>query len=403
MSTSMTAVSVLDNPARMPAPALAARVDAVIDAALAKQSLVGTVVLIAHDGDVVYRRAAGFADRETQRAMREDTVFRYASLTKPIVTVAALRLVEAGVLRADDPVTRWLPAFRPQLADGTEPVITVHQLLTHTSGLGYGFQEPPDAPYRTFDVLDGMEYVPGATLADNLQRLAAAPLFAAPGSGFRYSLSLDVLGAVIERATGSALPEVVERLVTGPLKMGDTAFHAREPERLAVPYADARAERGETGPQRMNGDTVVPMPEGLGTTLRFSPDRALDASAYPSGGAGMVGTAEDFLRFLEAVRTGGAPFAEPSTAKRMFEPHVGAEAEVIGPGWGFGYGGALLVDPAPTSAPMNAGTLLWGGVYGHMWFVDRAARLSVVALTDTAFEGMIGGFTVEIQRAVYGR
>src|SRR4051795_7654068 len=117
------------------------QLDAVIDQAIREERIVGTVVLVAEDGRIVYRRAAGFADRENGVPVREDTVFRFASLTKPIVSVAALALIERGRLSLDNPVTDWIPWFRPKLANGTEPVITVRHLMTHTSGLTYGFME----------------------------------------------------------------------------------------------------------------------------------------------------------------------------------------------------------------------------------------------------------------------
>src|SRR4051795_13742387 len=117
------------------------QLDAVIDRAIGEERIVGTVVMVAEDGRIVYRRAAGFADREKGVPVQEDTVFRFASLTKPIVSVAALALIERGELRLDSPVTDWIPWFRPKLADGAEPVITVRHLMTHTSGLSYGFME----------------------------------------------------------------------------------------------------------------------------------------------------------------------------------------------------------------------------------------------------------------------
>jgi CubicO group peptidase (beta-lactamase class C family) len=129
----------------------------VVDTAVAEQRLVGTVVLVARDGKVVYHRAAGLADREAGRPMREDAVFRFSSVTKPFVSVAVMKLVEDGVLRLDDPVTRWLPDFKPKLADGTTPVITLRQLLNHTSGLTYGLAEKPSHPYHTLGVSDGID------------------------------------------------------------------------------------------------------------------------------------------------------------------------------------------------------------------------------------------------------
>jgi CubicO group peptidase (beta-lactamase class C family) len=380
--------------ASTPDAALAARIDPVIDRALAEHRLVGAVVLVARDGKVVYRRAAGLADREAGRPMREDAVFRFSSVTKPFVTAAVMRLVEDGKLRLDDPVTKWLPDFRPKLPDGTAPVITVRQLLTHTSGLTYGLAEPASHPYHTLGVSDGVD-LSGITLDENLRRLGQAPLSFAPGSAWRYSLAIEVLGGVLEKATGQTLPQVVAQTVTGPLHLADAGFVARDPARLATPYVNAQPV-----PARMTDNQDV----SLGATaVRFAPSRATDPTAFPSGGAGMVGTGGDVLALLETIRKGGAPILKASTVAEMMKDQVGAQAATQGPGWGFGYGWAVLDDPAVANTPQKAGTIAWGGVYGHNWFVDPKSGLTVVAMTNTAFEGMNGPFTAQLRDAVYGR
>ncbi|MCX8997774.1 beta-lactamase family protein [Rhizobiaceae bacterium BDR2-2] len=370
------------------------RLDAAIDAALAEKRVVGAVVLVAKDGEIVYSRAAGLADREAGLPMRADAIFRLASITKPIVTAAAMKLVEEGVLSPGDPVTRWLPDFRPRLPDGSSPEISVHHLLTHTSGLGYRFLEGEGSPYHTLDVSDGLDQ-PGLSLAENLSRIAGVPLAFAPGQGWCYSLGLDVLGGIMERAAGMPLPDLVRRAVTGPLEMKDTDFSVADCLRLAVPYANDQPE-----PVRMTDGISVPM---NGTAAIFAPGRILDPASYPSGGAGMAGTAHDVLRFLEAIRTGGAPFLTPETVATMMRDHVGAHVAAQRPGWGFGYGWAVLVDPQAAAVPHAEGTLTWGGIYGHSWFVDRANGLTAVLLTNTAFEGMAGVLPADIRAAVYGR
>lgn len=374
-----------------------ARIDSAIDSAIADNRLVGTVVLVARDGEITYRRAAGHLDREAGTPMREDAIFLLASVSKPFVTAAAMRLVERGVIALDEPVTRWLPDFRPVLPDGAQPDITLHHLLTHTSGLSYGFLEPEDSAYHRLGVSDGLDQ-PGRTMDDNLHRLSQAPLAFAPGAAWRYSLGIDVIGAVLQAATGKALDAIVRDEVTGPLGLNDTDFTVADRTRLAVPYGD-----GANGPVRMEGTITVPLPPQAGEgAIPFTPDRIFDPASFPSGGAGMAGTAADLLTFLEVIRTGGAPILKPETVAAMMHDHVGPEAQTQGPGWGFGYGGAVFVDPAPTGTPQAAGTFQWGGAYGHNWFVDPANRLSVVALTDTAFEGMCGQFVVDLRDAVYG-
>lgn len=369
------------------------RIDAAIDKALAEKRIVGAVVLAARDGEIIHRRAAGYSDRETGTPMHEDAIFRLASITKPIVTAAAMRLVEEGRLDLHAPVTRWLPDFRPALQDGTRPEITVHHLLTHTSGLGYSFLEPADGPYHKLNVSDGLDQ-PGLSLQENLSRLGAAPLAFAPGAGWHYSLGLDVLGGILEQLEGRSLAEIVREKVMIPLGLADTDFAVRDTARLAEAYAD-----GDPEPLPMTDGMQVPI---FGTAACFAPSRILDPKSYPSGGAGMAGTAGDVLRFLETIRAGGAPILDPKTVEAMAADQVGTQAETQGPGWGFGYGWAVLVDPAPTGTPQAPGTLQWGGAYGHSWFIDRVNGLSVVALTNTAFEGMSGAFPAEIRNAVYG-
>ncbi|ATA54055.1 serine hydrolase [Variovorax boronicumulans] len=375
------------------------RIDATIDRALAEQRLVGAVVLVSRGGRLVHRRAAGLADREAGRPMREDTLFRLASVSKPIVSTAAMVLVDRGRLDLDDPVTRWLPDFRPRLPDGGEAVITLRQLLTHTAGLGYRFLESTDdGPYARAGVSDGMDRDDGLTLAGNLQRLAGVPLLYPPGTGWLYSLAIDVLGAVIEAASGLPLPEAVRTLVTGPLQMHDTGFTAAPGDpRLATPYVNGP---GATPPQRMDGPVVATPFEGA-VGIRFDPARAFDANAWPSAGAGMVGSAGDFLRLLDTLRTGGAPLLGAATVDSMGRNHTGAWGPTDAPGWGFGLGFSVLHDPQPTQTPESPGTWRWGGAYGHAWFVDRARGLSVVAFTNTLYEGMSGRFVTELRDAVY--
>ncbi|HSK04918.1 MAG TPA: serine hydrolase domain-containing protein [Kofleriaceae bacterium] len=378
-------------PAAMPAapdPALARRVDAVIDGALAAQQLVGAVVLIARDGKLVYARAAGLADREAKQAVREDTLFRIASMTKPIVSVAALALIDRGKLSLDEPITKWLPDFRPKLADGRAPAITVRHLLTHTSGLGYGFLQP-DGPYHKAGVSDGLAE-PGMSADENLRRLASVPLLEEPGAAWMYSLSVDVLGEVIARAAGAPLPEVVQKRVTGPLGMTDTVFVVTDRARLAWPYA-----AGEP-PVRMTEPYDLSM---MGTTARLSPARIFDPASFPSGGAGLAGTARDYLRFAEALRTGGAPILRPETARALRENQLGdREVSFLGPGSGFGFGVGVTVDPAAASSPRGRGAFGWGGVYGTGFWVDPEARLSVVVLTNVAGDTP---FPAEVEQAIY--
>ena len=371
----------------------AARLDAVLDAWVQSERIVGAVVLVARDGEVAYQRAVGHADRERRVPVTGCTIFRLASMTKTIVSATALALAERGVLSLDDPVNAWLPQFTPALPDGRQPVITIRQLMTHTSGLGYGFEQGAQSPYRLQGVSTGLDQ-PGLTMEENLRRLAGVPLLFEPGTRWDYSLSTDVLGAVIENAAGVPLPAAVARYVTGPLGMSDTAFHVTDPKRLAVPYKD-----GDPKAVRMN-PLLDSLP--LGPGIPFSARRVFDPASFPSGGAGMTGTAGDYLRFLEALRQGGAPILTRESAALLAEHAIGdLRAESEGPGWGFSLGAAVLLDPAAAGTPQHAGTWQWGGVLGSHWFVDPEERLTMVVLTNTAIAGVIGAFPAELRDAIY--
>ncbi|WP_295464316.1 serine hydrolase domain-containing protein [uncultured Pseudomonas sp.] len=370
--------------------ALAARLDPILERAIAQQRIVGTVVMVARHGRVVYHRAAGFADRETQRPMREDELFRFASLTKPVVAVTALRLVDQGRLDLQAPVTRYLPYFTTRLTDGTPAVPTLAQLLSHTSGLHYGFGEDPDGPYHRAGVSDGLD---GATLTleDNLRRLAGVPLDFPPGSAWRYSLGLDVVGGVLQAASGETLPEVVQHEVAAPLGLRSLSFHVEDATRLATAYRD-----GYPRPEPMSEPYLLPLPKG---GILYSPARALSTAAFASGGGGMQGSAGDYLAFLEAVRQG--KLLSPASQRRFMEDQIPQLQREDAPGWGFSLGAAVLRDARAAKTPQSPGTLQWGGVYGNAWFIDPVRELSVVILTNTAIAGMTGPFPDAIRDALY--
>lgn len=371
------------------------RVRACLEQAVSEDRLVGGVVIVAKNGEKIVEAVAGAADREAGRRMSADTIFRYSSLTKPIVAAAAMALVERGTIRLDDPVTRWVPAFAPRLADGREARIDIRHLLTHTAGLGYAMLQPAGGPYEKAGVSDGLAE-PNLTMEEELARLARVALDYPPGSAWGYSLAYDVLGEVLARATNTTLPEVVASTVTGPLGMRDTAFSVVDPARLATPYVSGKPQR------RMRDPEVVPFLPGLG--IKFSPSRIFDRESFASGGVGMAGTAADFLGFLAALQSGGGPILRPASTRQMMANQIGALRITTDekPAWGFGFGGAVLMDAALAGTPQGLGTWKWGGVYGHHWFVDPVNRLTVIALTNTAIEGMAGGFVGQLMTAVYG-
>ncbi len=377
---SLPVVSPIELPAA-PDPALAKRLDAAIDKALAEQQLVGVVVMVARDGKLIYSRGAGFADREAKLPATETTMFRWASMTKPLTAVAALALIEQGKLGLDEPVTKYLPDFRPKLANGKEATITVRQLMTHTSGLSYRFIEGPDSAYAKGGVAEGLAE-PGLGLDVFLKRLAAVPLKFEPGTAWHYGLSSDVLGAVIARAANNEFPAVIRDTILRPLGMTDTMFAVTDRARLAWPYAaDLDKDKKPRPSIRMTEPYELRDGKQL---IRFSPARIFDSGSYPSGGAGLAGTARDYLIFLEALRRGGAPILKAESVKRMTDNQIGTLSQTtMTAGRRYGFGVGVAVDPK-SIAPRGKGTWYWGGIHGTGFWVDPDAKLTVVMLTNVA-------------------
>jgi CubicO group peptidase (beta-lactamase class C family) len=370
------------------------RLNIAVDRALTQKRIVGAVVIVMREGKVIYHRAAGYLDREAKMPMSEDAIFRLASSSKAITSAAAMRLVEQGRLRLGDPVTQWLPDFDPKAPDGSIPTITIRELLTHTSGLSYPIWETNDGPYHRAHVSSGLDQ-PGLCMEEELRRIKRAGLIFIPGTDWRYSLSIDVLGAVIAKADHRSLPDAVRELITRPLHMTDTGFKVTDARRLAVPYFNANPT-----PKRMADVQDVNFEDVA--ILTFAPARAFNAASFPSGGAGMVGTAGDYLRFLEAIRTGGGPILKRNTVKLMMANQVADMKILSGPGWGFGYGAAIVMDAVAASTPLPVGTWSWSGAYGTSWFIDPVNKLTVVAFTDTSPEGDSGAFAMDIRGAIYG-
>ncbi|MBI4923175.1 MAG: beta-lactamase family protein [Devosia nanyangense] len=356
------------------------RVDAAIDAALGER-VVGCVVLINEGGRPVYVRAAGYADREAGRTVRENSIFRLASVTKPIVATTALRMIDLGLLRLDDPVTKYLPWFTPRAPDGTSPDILIRHLLTHTSGLTY--DRPPD-------VSSGADPGPLIPLEENLKRYVRQPLAFAPGTAWHYGMSIDVLGGVLAAINRSDLEGAVAKYVTGPLGMTHTHFGVSEGPRLAVPYGD-----GKPTPFRMAEPQAMPNDDG--SFDHYSPKRIFQHDAPQSGGSGMAGPAGDLMKMLEAVR---GDFLAPATRDAALANQI-ADLPRDDAGQRFGYLGAVIADPKVSGWPA-AGMVQWGGIWGNSWILDPVRNICVVAYTNTMREGCNGPFRAEIRDAVYG-
>jgi CubicO group peptidase (beta-lactamase class C family) len=356
------------------------RLDAVIDAALGSR-IVGCVVLVNENGKRVYARAAGLADRETGRAVREDDVFRLASVTKPIVATAALVMADRGLLSLDDTVTKYLPWFAPKSPDGVVRDILIRHLLTHTSGLTY---DVPD------DVSRGA-VGPLIPLEENLRRLARQDLAFAPGTAWHYGMNIDVLGGVLAAINGTDLEGVLARHVMGPLGMTETHFVVTDRSRVPTAYADGPAIPVRMSEPHAWPDATIENPE------YFSPVRIFQPEAPQSGGSGLAGTAGDFSKMLEALLHGD--LLKPETRAAAFSNQIG-ELPRDDAGQRFGFLGAVIADPAASGWPV-AGMMHWGGIWGNNWMLDPASKRSVVVYTNTMGEGCNGPFREEVRDAVF--
>lgn len=371
---------------------LTQKIDRAIADNLENQMTSGIVTLVYLEGKPVYAKAAGMADIESGIPMQENTLFRFASISKAFTSLAVAALIGQEKIQLDDSVTTWLPDFLPKLPDGSTPTITIRHLLSHMSGLDYRWAQKEDGPYATAGVTDGLD-ITGISLEENIRRIASALLAFAPGSSWLYSLAPDVLGAVIAQTHGTDFPTAMQQLVLEPLGITDTAFYVppEQKERVAAAYYLDDAKKLT----RMAEDQFLTSPDDR--YFHFSPERVFKAKEYPSGGVGLVGTAADLMKIVEVIRTGDAPFAPKDLILQMSENQLhGIEAR---PGMGFGLGWGILVDPVHAeNTPQTIGTRMWGGVYGSKWFTDPAKALSVVSMTTTALDEVV---SVAIRNAIY--
>ncbi len=365
-----------------------ARISEWMDGYVGNGRLPYALTAVLRDGEVAYLGASGWIDPETRTAPSVDHIARIYSMTKPIVTAAAMTLYEEGAFQLEDPVARYLPEFAdPQVylsGDGTtmqsvpaEGPITIRQLMTHTSGLTYGFFDPGPigAAYRAMKV----DFFPGPETIETVTRRAAKVLLCfEPGTRWTYSISTDVLGRLVEVLAGQSLGDVLRDRIFGPLGMTDTDFGV--PPEHAGRFAACYEKAGQDGMTR----TEDPV------SSRFIGPQVLE-----SGGGGLVSTVPDFLRFQEMMRRGGG-FADArilgrKTVDLMMSNHLPGDMASMGQasfsempmvGIGFGLGGSVLLDPARAQVLGSAGEFAWGGVASTGFWIDRAEALSVVFFTQ---------------------
>jgi CubicO group peptidase (beta-lactamase class C family) len=348
----------------------------------------GIVTLIMRDGRMVDIHATGFQDKESNTPMRTNTMFRIASMTKPITSVAVMMLYEEGKLFLTDPVSKFIPAFKGQMvleqgADKPVPArrqTNLRDLLTHRSGITYGFFNggPVGNSYRKNGVTDGLTTTT-MTLAEAIDKLAAEPLVAHPGTAFNYSLSTDVLGRVVEVASGQPFEVFLRERIFKPLKMTDTDFVVPEAKwsRMATVYS----------PDGSSGIRPMKDPESFANT-HMSPVAYYKSKTYFSGGAGLVSTAADYARFGQMLLNGGtldgAQILSPKTIELMTVNHTPdlASIPIAGAGYGWGLGFRVLTDLAATQTLGSVGNYGWSGIYGTTFWVDPKERLVAIMMVQ---------------------
>jgi len=392
-----------------------AKLDEILRGLVEGRSTPGVVVLILQNGSPVYSRSLGVREVGSAAQIGENDMFRLASMTKAVTSVAAMILVEQGKIGLDDPVSRFLPEFaslRVRGPDGTEAPAsrspTIRELLSHTAGFSYNFINNPrlvDA-YREAHVTDGLDQ-PEVTTAEAMQRLAAVPLAYQPGTGWEYSLATDVLGAVIEKVTGGAsLGAFVIEHIAKPLRIQSFVFNA--PETIRSRFAQVTRPAQVTGALGTGyvpvlGPEAVPFPATKGTS-NLDPNRAFSPTAYNSGGAGMCGTVGDYARFLQMLlnegELDGVRVLRAETVRQMTQNATGDMRTIRGPGWGFTLGFGILTDPAAAKSHLPVGSYGWGGIYGTQFWIDPANRVVGLVMTQTAIIGS-GAISNPIREAFY--
>ena len=354
-----------------------------------KGKLPGVQTLISRHGELVHHDCYGFTDVAAETAVTPDTIYRIYSMTKPITSVGLMMLFESGRFLLEHPIHRYLPEFKdvqvwesgtadaPVVRPPARP-ITVHDVLTHMSGLTYGFmfQNPVDELYRRNGL--GEFTVPDYTLSEGMERLATMPLLFDPGTKWAYSLSTDVCGRLIEVLSEQSLDDYLQQHILGPLGMVDTGFHAPE------------EDLDRCGPLYIRGADRKLQVMTKATAM-------LQPPKYLSGGGGLVGTGRDYLRFCEMLRRGGeldgARLLGPRTVRYMARNHLpegkllnqlgqSSFSEAAMAGTGFGLGFSVIEDAAALQNLASEGEFAWGGAASTAFWVDPVEDLCAVFMTQ---------------------
>lgn len=365
-----------------------ARLTRVMDEYTRTRQVAGTVTLIARGGRTVYFEAAGVRDLERSIPMTRDTIFRIASQSKAITSVAAMMLVEEGKLLLTDPVAKYIPAFANTTVRGTgsgvtmNPLgarrrITIRDLLTHTSGVSYGGENDLQELYASSGFTQWYFADKSEPIGHWIDKLAQLPFEAQPGERYVYGYSTDILGHVIEKVSGLTLERFLAARIVEPLRMTDTHFFlpAGKESRLATVYGRTATTALTRAPDSPTGPVGGELGQG---------DYARGPRAAFSGGAGLLSTASDYARFLQMMLNGGeldgVRLLSPKTVELMTVNHIGTLYPT--PGRGFGLGFETVDDLGRSGRYGSEGEFSWGGAYFSRYWVDPAEQLVTVFMTQ---------------------
>jgi len=346
--------------------------------------LAGAVTVLARHGKIIDYHTYGVRDVANAAPMTKDTIFRAYSMTKPITGVAMMVLYEQGKWLPSDPISKFIPEFAHlkvyagKDADGKIILVdpdhppTMGELMSHTAGFTYGMEGhdlPPDAMYRDMHVMKSK------TLQEMIDKLAQIPLLYQPGKGWNYSISMDIEGYIVEKLSGHSLPDFVREQITEPLGMRDTGFYVAADKRQRFATLYKGGPDGKIAPDDNGGNNYTEQP------------------TMPSGGGGLVSTAEDYYRFAQMLGNGGVLDGKrvlaPSTVKLMSSNHVPAEImngqfgigrHIMRPGFGYGFNVAVITDPPAAELSDGKGTFFWDGAAGTFFWVDPTNNIVFVAM-----------------------
>lgn len=383
------------------------RLHAAIQSEVDKKQLAGAVTLLARHGKIVDYRTYGMRDMAAGTPITKDTIFRDYSMTKPITGVAMMILYEEGKWSPTDPISKYIPEFahlkvfagfdaggKMILAEPNHPP-TMRELMTHSAGFSYGSADTP------VDKMWGdMKVRQANTLQEMIERLAQIPLLYQPGTRWVYSTSMDIQGYIVEKLSGKSLPDFYRENIYTPLGMKDAGFYVPADKRNRFVTAYQTADNGD----------IVPSGRGPGGSTG---DYASQPT-MPSGGGGMVSTAEDYYRFAQMLADGGelngARILSPASVKLMSSNHVpqslltgefGIGAQIMRPGFGYGYDCAVVFDPPEANLPEGKGTFFWDGAAGTWFWIDPTNDVVFVGMIQRFLDGHSPPLEYESRAVVY--